>query len=390
MPAKTPWGSVAALLAAGVIVALQIGKAIIAVPVLQKDLGLSLTFASSIIGAYGLIGAFGGLSAGIAISLFSARKALLAGLIACGAGSLAGAAASSGAVLIATRVAEGCGFLVAVIAIPRLLRSIAAPHDSEIVLALWGAYMPVGSLVMMLIGPHLIAFGWQAMWIVNGAVVLGYALFLLAFDFREPAAASTMKQTGGNIRAVFAAPGPPLLACLFGLYTFQYAAMTGLLPVLLIERLHLSIAHAGAVVAITVAANALGNASASALLRFGVPFWAIAAGGFSFASGAGFAVFTDALPLVAVVALASASLALTGMIPASIYAASPKFAAGPAVLAIALGLITQASNIGNLLGPPTMAAVIDAFGWGRAPLLFAAVTGSGVAISLLLRKLTKR
>ncbi|HEX5507957.1 MAG TPA: MFS transporter [Pseudolabrys sp.] len=390
MPAKTPWGSVAALLVAGVIVALQIGKAIIAVPVLQKDMGLSLTFASSIIGAYGVIGAFGGLPAGIAISLFSARKALLAGLIACGAGSLAGAAAANGTMLIATRVVEGCGFLVAVIAIPRLLRSIAAPRDSEIVLALWGAYMPAGSLVMMLAGPHLMAFGWQTMWVVNGAVVLGYALFLLAFDFREPAAASTAHETGGNIRAVLGAPGPILLAGMFGLYTFQYAAMTGLLPVLLVDRLHLSIAGAGAVVAITVAANALGNVSASALLRFGVPFWAIAACAFAFATCAGFGVFTDTLPLVAVAALASISLALTGMIPASIYAASPKFAPAPAVLAIALGLITQASNIGNLVGPPAMAAVVDTFGWGRAPFLFAAVTGTGVAISLLLWRLTKR
>lgn len=390
MPVKTPWGSVAALLLAGVIVALQIGKAVIAVPVLQKELGLSLTFASWIIGAYGLIGAFGGLPAGIAISLFRARKTMIAGLIACGLGSLAGALAHNGTMLIASRVVESCGFLMAVIAIPRLLRTIAAPRDSEMVLAFWGAYMPTGSLIMILAGPHLMAFGWQAMWIVNGVIVLGYAMILLAFEFKEPVVAKTANQTGANVRAVLGKPGPVLLAVMFGLYTFQYASMTGLLPVLLVDRMGLSIAGAGAVVAITVAANALGNMSASAMMRLGVPFWAIATGAFAFATGAGFGVFSSALPVAAVATLASVSLALTGMIPASIYAAAPKFTPVPAVLGIALGLITQASNIGNLLGPAAMAAVVDTFGWSRAPVLFATVTGTGAVISLLLRAFMKR
>ena len=391
MQSKTRWLTVAALLFAGVIVALQIGKAVIAVPVLQKELALSLTFASWIIGAYGVIGAIGGLPMGIAVSLFRARTALIVGLIACGLGSLAGALAGNGAMLIASRIVEGCGFLIAVIAIPRLLRTVIAARDSDTVLAFWGAYMPAGSLIMMLGGPYLMTFGWQAMWIVNGVVVLAYALVMLAFDFSEPPAIpNTAKQTAANIRAVLGAPGPVLLAVLFGLYTFQYAAMVGLLPVLLVDRLGLSIAAAGAVAALTVAANALGNLSASAMMRFRVPFWAIAAGGFAFAGGAGFGVFSDALPVTVIAALAAASLALTGMIPASIFAAAPKFSPGPAVLAIAFGLITQASNIGNLIGPAAMAAVVDSFGWDRAPYLFAAVTAAGFAMSLLLRAFLKK
>ena len=74
MPTQTRWGAVFALLLAGVIVALQIGKAAIAVPVLQRELALTLFVASWIIGAYGMLGAFGGLPAGIVASLFSARR----------------------------------------------------------------------------------------------------------------------------------------------------------------------------------------------------------------------------------------------------------------------------------------------------------------------------
>ena len=68
-----------------------------------------------------------------------------------------------------------------------------------------------------------------------------------------------------NIKAVLGAPGPILLACAFGIYTFQYAAMANFLPTLLVDRLGLSISAAGTISAITVAANAVGNIFAGAL-----------------------------------------------------------------------------------------------------------------------------
>ena len=111
------------LILAGVVTALQIGKAPIAVPILQSELALTLVMASWIVGTYGVLGAIGGLPAGIT-SLFSARATVIAGLVAAGAGSLAGAFAESGAALIATRVLEGCGSLAASLAIPRLLREV--------------------------------------------------------------------------------------------------------------------------------------------------------------------------------------------------------------------------------------------------------------------------
>ena len=96
MPDRTRWGAVFVLLIAGVIVALQIGKAAIALPALQRDLMLSLGVASWMVGAYGVLGAVAGLPAGIASSLFTARSALLWGLVAAGLGSLGGAFAESG------------------------------------------------------------------------------------------------------------------------------------------------------------------------------------------------------------------------------------------------------------------------------------------------------
>jgi predicted MFS family arabinose efflux permease len=383
---QTRWTAVFVLVFAGVVAALQIGKAAIALPILQQDLVLTLTVASWIVGAYGVLGAIGGLPAGITASVFTARRTLLAGLVVTGLGSLAGALVTSGWLMIATRVIEGCGFLACVLAIPRLLRLVTAPRDLDTVLAVWGAYMPIGSVIMMLAGPSIMTLGWQALWLVNGAVALTAALAVgrMAIDEPPPGNAA-VRGVSSNVRIVLAAPGPLLLALAFGIYTFQYMAMAGLLPTLLVDRLGLSISAAGLVSAMTVAANAVGNMSAGALLRFGVPTWAIAAIAFAFVGLAGFGIFSDALPVAVVAALASLSLGLTGLIPGSVYAAAPKLASTSALLAIVLGLINQATNLGNLFGPAAMAVVVENFGWSRAPWLFVGVAIVGVSVALGLR-----
>ena len=53
--ARTQWLRVWAIIFAGIVAALHIGKAPIAVPLLRQDLGLSLAFASWIIGAYAIL-----------------------------------------------------------------------------------------------------------------------------------------------------------------------------------------------------------------------------------------------------------------------------------------------------------------------------------------------
>jgi nitrate/nitrite transporter NarK len=391
MAAQTRWGAAFILIFAGVISALQVGKAAIAVPVLQRELALTLVAASWIVGAYGVLGAAAGLPAGILSSLVSARATLIAGLLVAGIASVAGAFAESGAVLIATRVLEGCGSLAASLAVPRLLRAVTAPKDLAPVLALFAAHLPFGSVVMMLLGAQALSLGWQTLWLGNGAIVLAYAVVVARMRIDEaPAAHPAATSVLGNIGAVLGSPGPVLLALAFGVYTFQYLALSGLLPALLVDRLGLSIAAAGTLSAIAVAANAVGNMSAGALVRLGVPVWSILAVAFAFVGLATLGIFLEGAPIALVAVLAAASLGLTGLIPGSIYAAAPRIAPTSAMLAIALGLINQASNLGNLAGPAAMAVTVQSLGWSGAPLLFAVVAVTGVTIALLLRGVLRK
>ncbi|KAB2883642.1 MAG: MFS transporter [Pseudorhodoplanes sp.] len=389
MSAQTRWGAVAALIAAGMVGAFQIGKAAIAVPLLQQDLGLSLVFASWIVGAFGALGAIFGIFAGTVVAMFEPRRTLLVGLCVTGLASIAGALAPDGATLLATRIAEGCGYLAVVLSVPRLLHTVARPSDSDRVFACWGVYLPAGSALMMLLGPLIAAPGWRMLWLVNGVLALAYAAAVARVVAAQPPAAETTRALT-NIARVIRAPGPLLLATIFGIYTFHYFALTGLLPALLVDRLGLGIAAAGMVSALTALANGIGNLLAGALIRMGAPLWAVAAAGFVVMGISGFAIFSSQLPVVVIATVAAATLVISGLIPASIFAAAPRLTASAALLSITIGLAMNGSNLGQLLGPVALAAFVQRFGWDGAPFLFVGVMVAGLAAAMTLRAVLRR
>jgi predicted MFS family arabinose efflux permease len=389
---KTRWGIVFLLVATGVVAAFQVGKAAIAVPALRDDLGLSLFTASWVVGALGALGAAAALPASVLLSLLPARAMLIAGLVAVGVASVAGAFAESGGPLIAARVLEGCGFLAITLSTPRLIRLVAAPGDGQTALAFWGAYMPLGSAAMMLAGPLFIrAFGWQGLWLFNGLLPLAFALVIARLPLPPGELQSgPAHRLSKNLREAFTTPGPALLAVTFGAYTFQYFALSSLFPALLVEQLGLSIGTAGLISAGTVLANGAGNLVAGALLRLGVPIWLIVMVGFLACGTIAFGIFSDALPIVLIAVLAATSLAVTGLIPATIFAAVPSVSATPALFAITFGMITQLGISGQLVGPASLAAFVERFGWAQAPTLFVAVMVMGIALALALRAVLRK
>jgi MFS family permease len=387
----TDWRAILILIFAGFVAAFQVGKAAIAIPLLRQDLDLSLPIASIIVSAFGALGAVGGLAAGVAVSRLPGRNTIVVGLLVMGCASALGAAAANWPILLATRIIEGSGFLAVVIAIPSLIRELAAPPDRAFALACWGAYLPAGSAIMMLAGPALSAFGWQGLWLLNGITAVLYAVVVwLLIPPTAAARAPDNARILANLRTVVSARGPALAALAFGTYTFHYFALTALMPTLLIERMGLTVAEAGAVSAATVIANAAGNLAAGVALRLGIPLWIIVGGAFAFCGVAALGIFADWLPVAVVAIVASASLAVTGLVPASIFAATPSLAPSAHLLGITLGLIIQASNLGQLLGPTALAFWVERFGWSSAPILFSAVASIGVGIALCLRTLLRR
>jgi predicted MFS family arabinose efflux permease len=389
---KTRWGLVFLLICAGIIAAFQVGKAAIAVPALREDLDISLVFASWIVGALGALGALIGVPAGLTFSRLPPRRMILIGLTALGAGSIAGSIAGNGTFLLVTRVVEGFGFICTILSTPRMFALVTKPADTPLSFALWGCYMPLGSAIMMLAGPAFIAnFGWQGLWLFNGMLPLAYAALLARLDIPGADIAQKSQRTLlGDLREGFGTPGPTLVGLAFGLYTFQYFALASLFPTLLVDRLGLSIGAAGLISAGTVLANGVGNLAAGFFVRLGTPLWAILIGGYAASGLLAFGIFNDATPVAVVAILAAVSLAITGLIPASIFAAAPSIGKTPALLGITLGLTTQIGVSGQLFGPTVLAAFVERYDWSFAPAVFVAVMVLGTLIALTLRRLLGR
>jgi MFS family permease len=121
------------------------------------------------------MGALGAMPVSIFMRRLGARRALIFGLVAIGFGSAIGAAASSAAILILSRAIEGLGLLATVLVIPDLVQQTVATRDRDLMLAIWGSYMPIGTVLMLLVGPVLPEIGWRTLWTFNAILPIAYA-----------------------------------------------------------------------------------------------------------------------------------------------------------------------------------------------------------------------
>lgn len=376
----THWLAVAMVVAAGIIAALQVGKVIVSVPLLRADLGLSLSAAGWVLSIFSVLGVLGGILTGALVSRFGDRRIMLVGLWAIVLGSLAGSFANAYPLLLATRVVEGLGFLLIIIAAPDLLRRIVAAHERDRAFAIWSCFMPAGMALALLIGPLL--EGWRGLWLANAVLAALVALAVLRFvshgvnmqdKWSWPGLADDTLQT-------LKAGGPLLLAVTFGLYTLLFFALFSFLPVLLEERMGVSAALASVLTAVAIGANIIGNLTAGVLRERGVAQWKIIAVASSIMGVMGLAIFLPLLPNIAVFAACVIFSGFGGLIPAIIMGGIPTLTPRAELAPVSFGLVMQGNNLGQLIGPVTVGAVVAAMGWNAVAVFIA---GGGVAVVLL-------
>jgi MFS transporter, DHA1 family, inner membrane transport protein len=384
----TPWLVVGLAIGAGVVGAFQVGKAAMALPALRAELGVGLAAAGWVLAIFNLIGVATGMAIGGLVGRWGDRRAVLAGLALVAAASLAGAAAPDIAVLLATRFVEGMGFLMVIVGAPSLIMRLTRPQDMRLALGAWGAYMPLGQATMVLAAPLLLVpFGWRGLWIANSVLIALFAVLLARVTASLPSAPtrparSLFKDLADTVRA----PGPPLLAAIFGAYSMQYLAVMGFLPTVLIEQAGLGTAAAGALAALAMAMNGVGNVAAGFLLQRGARRWRLMATASLVMGSASLGIFAVPLPLAATYALYLAFAGFGGMLPASVFAAVPSHAPSRHLVPTTNGLLVQGSNLGQVVGPPAVGALAAAIGWQWAPLLIVPAAATASLLSLVLRR----
>jgi len=244
---------------------------------------------------------------------------------------------------------------------------------------------------MMIAAPALLApFGWRALWLANAALVALYALAFARATAALPTPGASPEPFATGVAATLRAPGPRLLALTFATYTFQYLAVFGLLPTLLIETAGASPATAAALAALAIALNAPGNVIAGWLLQSGAPRWALIAGASVGMAALALPLYVGDLAMPWRVAAAAALSLVAAGLPSSVLGAAPALAPSPRHIALTNGVIMQGAALGQTLGPPAVAALAQATGsWAWSPAALGAAAALGVVLALRLRALER-
>jgi MFS family permease len=391
---RTSWSTVAVVVGVAIAAAMQIGKVPPALPAIRADLGLDLVTAGWVLSVFYLVGLALGMVAGAIARRLGERRAVAGGLMVLAAASAVGALAPGAGLLLAARFVEGSAFLVVIVAGPSLLMRAARPADVRLAFGFWGTYMPSGTAFMMLVSPLLLEpFGWRALWLANGALMALAAL--VAWQGTRglatgPAAGRSGEGVARDIRAVLAASGPLRLACTFGAYTAMYLSVLGFLPTLLIEGAGVAPARAAVAGALAVAVNILGNLAGGFLMHRGVRRSTLmVVGAFAMAASA-WLVYRDGVALEWRYVACLVFSGVGGLLPPAALSGAPVFAPGLSRVPLVNGLIVQGSNLGQALGPPTLAALV-AFsgGWQIAPWLLAVPGLLAIGLALGLRPLER-
>ncbi|MBR8450220.1 MFS transporter [Burkholderia multivorans] len=389
-PSRGYRAAVVNVLLASIVSALHVGKATIALPSLQQQFGGSLASLSAIMSVFPFVGVFGGIAAGLLVRRWGDRRLLIAGLVALGVASVAGAAADSFAVLLATRVAEGVGFVIVVVAAPAVLNRVTPPASRTVVFGLWSTFMPAGIALSMVVGPLL--GGWRSGWLAAAVLTFAAAAALPMTTSAGARDDAHAPRVGAALRDVVASRATTLLALAFATYNVQFFAAMTFLPVFLMQRLGVSVGAAGLIAAAIVASCVIGNLTAGWLLARGARAGIVMAATSVAIGAAGAGLFAAATPAPVAVALGFAFSAIAGLLPATILACAPMSVPSPSLAPLGIGWVVQGNYLGQVIGPLAIGTIVGALGWsgGIALMIAAAVVGAALGLSLLREPAARR
>ncbi|QOZ34830.1 MFS transporter [Bradyrhizobium sp. CCBAU 53421] len=384
------WATVAVVVGCGIGAALQVGKVPIAASMLQQNLGIDLAAVGTVAGIFAVLGLIGSVPAGVAIAAVGARRVLLCGLAATTLGAASGALAPQLALLLGSRLLEGLGFLLVMVAAPVLLDRVVDVSARDVTMALWSCVMPFGIALALVAGP--IFDGWRTIWWASAAFVA--LLFVLASVLVPDAASRTGPARVGLMQEATALARrrtPALLMALFGLYSLMFFALFSFLPILLTERLGVSSQSAGALSALAAAGNVVGNLAAGHLLARGVSRTVLIVVAAVVMGASALGIFLPVLGGWGAFMLCLLFSATGGLIPATLLATAPAAAGSAAMVPVMMGLLMTGSNFGQVTGPIAVGAVVSAWGWSAAcVMVVAAAILAGLAAWMLARVDHKR
>jgi hypothetical protein len=332
------WAAIILVVAFGVAATAIVPQAVPVIRDIVKRFPESDAYAGWLISIPSAICAFGALIAGIMVDRIGDRRMLLLGSGCVVLGDGGAYFANTVEQLILWRLVEGVGYLALAVGGATMLMRMTEGPRRKAALALWSAHTPIGfalslAFITPLAGRVLAVLGWMTLRPVD---VTGY-------------------RRGEGTRTVLKAVG----AYRLGLSSLCCALLTGgfmaALPGGLASRFGTSMGYSAGIAILDLALNAFAALAVAAALRRGLSMRLVAIGG-SLIVALGWSVFFQAHSLSAAILSSAAFSASMGALNALIWGLLPAVTPSPEASGATSGLVTQATYIGVLLGPPLVFA----------------------------------
>lgn len=365
--------------------ALQLAKFSGALPVIQADLGLSLTQASIIFSVVPLALALTGIFGAQLLAQAGVRRAALGGLGLLAVASLGGSQATTFASLFAWRLLECLGYMAGIIALPILVSQSAVGGDRGKSMGLWSGAVPTGfTLTLVASGPILDLAGWQGMWILAAACP-GILAVVIAWLFPPdpPAQGTAGKSRFAEVGSCLRNPEAWALSLNFLLFAFQFIGVTSLLPTFLVASTSLSLTWINIFVGLAISLNIIGNVMGGYLLGNVLSMRFCCLSTTLSLLVCSLVIFLPDLPdLVRFAGIALFCLTAS-LLPGAVWAAVPGVFNERKHTATLAGMIMQCMAVGQLLGPILIGLAVESSkSWAAALLPLGAATVASIVLIL--------
>lgn len=259
---------------------------------------------------------------------------------------------------------------------PHLIRQLVPPERLARRLGLWSAYMPFGTALALLAGPGLIlAAGWQVLWWLLSLFSALMAVWLWRVaptDGALPSGNPNAAMWSLRLRQTLTSSGPWLVALCFAVYSAQWLAVIGFLPVVYAQA-GVAVGATAWLTGLAAAVNIVGNVASGRYLSRGVRPQTLLFTGYTVMGIAAMLAFSQSAtgvahavpPSVRYAAILLFSM-VGGLVPGTLFALAVRFAPSHDTASTTVGWMQQGSALGQFVGPPLVAWVASRAGdWSQ-------------------------
>jgi len=377
----------------GVCAALHVWKLPPALTLMRDELGMTLVASGFLLSLVQLAGMTLGLLAGVTAEKIGLRRAATAGLLLLALGSAASVVQANLFTLLCWRALEGLGFLLVVLPGPALIRKLVPPALLSRLMGVWGCYIPVGSIIILLLGSWALTLAnWRVLWLGLAAVTALMAVGLwrgLPADGGEAPGPShahaapppNRASSWGLIAMTLGSANIWMLAGMFAVYAGQWIAVIGFLPTIYTLG-GVSGMQAGLLTALVAGSNAIGCFYAGRLMYKGFAPARLAITGYAAMALSSIAAFAFVVPIWLQFVLVLLFSSLGGLVPTTIFYLIVKLAPTPQATSTSVGWMQQISAVGQFSGPPLLAWVATQVqGWHGTWMVTLSASSLGIALA---------